>query len=256
MTSDSEGSAALARLLTEIGFGASRLTVLESLGGASERGRTTTAAGFNLTDIAALNTVAIEVQAAPGARVIAFGAGLDDALYEHDGQITKREVRAITLSSLSPLRGQLLWDIGAGSGSVAIEWMLAHPSMRAVAVEAREDRASRIRRNAAAFGVPPLEVIDGRAPEALHGLGTPDAIFIGGGASSPGVLDAAIAALRPRGRLVVNAVTLETEVELAARHTVLGGTLTRIAISRAEAVGGKTGWRTAMPVTQWVWVKP
>jgi precorrin-6Y C5,15-methyltransferase (decarboxylating) len=134
--------------------------------------------------------------------------------------------------------------------------MLAHPSMRAIAVEAREDRAARIRRNAGAFGVPGLEVVSGRAPEALYGRGMPDAVFIGGGASSPGVLDAAIAALRPRGRLVVNAVTLETEIELAARRTALGGTLARVAISRAEAVGGKTGWRTAMPVTQWVWVKP
>jgi precorrin-6B C5,15-methyltransferase / cobalt-precorrin-6B C5,C15-methyltransferase len=256
LTSDSDGPAALARLLTEIGFGLSRFTVLEALGGAHERVRTTTATGFDLTGIAALNTVAIEVEATPGARVIALSAGLDDALYEHDGQITKREIRAITLSSLAPLRGQLLWDIGAGSGSVAIEWMLAHSSMRAVAIEAREDCAARIRRNAAAFGVPRLEVVNGRAPEALQGLATPDAVFIGGGASVSGVLDAAIAALRPGGRLVINAVTLETEAELAARHTGLGGTLTRIALSRAEAIGGKTGWRTAMPVTQWVWVKP
>ena len=256
LTSDSGGPAALARLLTETGFGASCLTVLEALGGASERIRSTTAAGFNLMDIAPINTLAIEVQATIGARVIAFSAGLDDALYEHDGQITKREIRAITLSSLAPLRGELLWDIGAGSGSVAIEWMLADPSMRAVAIEPREDRAARIRRNAAAFGVPGLEVVEGRAPEVLQELPVPDAIFVGGGASTPGVLDAATAALRPGGQLVINAVTLETEVELAARHTVLGGTLTRIAISRAEALGGKTGWRAAMPVTQWVWVKP
>jgi precorrin-6Y C5,15-methyltransferase (decarboxylating) len=256
LTSDNDGPAALARLLTDAGFGASRLTVLESLGGASERVRATTAASFDLRDIAALNTVAIEVEGAPGARVIAFSAGLDDALYEHDGQITKREVRAITLSSLAPLRGELLWDIGAGSGSVAIEWMLAHPSMRAITIEAREDRAARIRRNAAAFGVPGLEVINGRAPEALQGLATPDVVFIGGGGSAPGVLDAAIAALRPGGRLVVNAVTLETEAELAARHATHCGTLTHIVISRAEAVGGKTGWRASMPVTQWVWVKP
>jgi len=256
LTSDSDGPAALARLLTEIGFGSSRLTTLEALGGANERVRTTTASGFDLAGIGALNTVAMEVDAAPGARIIAFSTGLDDALYEHDGQITKREIRCITLSSLAPLRGELLWDIGAGSGSVAIEWMLADPSMRAVAIEPREDRAARIRRNAAAFGVPGLEVVEGRAPEVLQELPVPDAIFVGGGASTPGVLDAATAALRTGGQLVINAVTLETEVELAARHTVLGGTLTRIAISRAEALGGKTGWRAAMPVTQWVWVKP
>jgi precorrin-6B C5,15-methyltransferase / cobalt-precorrin-6B C5,C15-methyltransferase len=256
LTSDSEGPTALARLLTELGFGASRLTVLEALGGTNERVRTTPAAGFDLSDIAALNTVAIDVEAAPDARVIAYSSGLDDALYEHDGQITKREIRAITLSSLAPLRGQLLWDIGAGSGSVAIEWMLAHPSMHAVAIEVRADRTARIRRNAAAFGVPGLEVIAGRAPEALQGLATPDAAFVGGGASTPGLLEAAIAALHSGGRLVVNAVTLETEAELVARHTTLGGTLTRISISRAEAVGGKTAWRTALPVTQWGWVKP
>jgi precorrin-6Y C5,15-methyltransferase (decarboxylating) len=256
LTSDSEGPATLARLLAEAGFGASRLTVLEALGGAKERVRATTAVGFDLKDIAALNTVAIEVEAAPAARVIAYSAGLDDKLYEHDGQITKREVRAITLSSLAPLRGELLWDIGAGSGSVAIEWMLSHPSMRAVAIEAREDRAARILRNAAAFGVPGLEVIERQAPDALRGLAQPDAIFIGGGASAPGVLDTAITALRPGGRLVVNAVTLETEALLVTRHAALAGTLARIEISRAEAMGGKTGWRPALPVTQWVWVKP
>jgi precorrin-6B C5,15-methyltransferase / cobalt-precorrin-6B C5,C15-methyltransferase len=162
----------------------------------------------------------------------------------------------VTLSSLAPLRGQLLWDIGAGSGSIAIEWLLAHPSLRAIAVEARADRAARIKRNAAAFGVPELEVVEGRAPEAVAGLATPDVVFVGGGASEPGVLDAAIASLKPGGRLVANAVTLETEAELIARHASLGGTLARIAISRADAVGGKTAWRAAMPVMQWVWVKP
>ena len=255
LTSDSDGPAALARLLAESGFGASRLTVLEALGGAHERVRDARAEGFAVTGIAALNTVAIEVEAGADARVIGFSAGLDDDLFEHDGQITKREIRAITLSSLAPTRGQVLWDIGAGSGSVAIEWMLADPSLRAIAIEARPDRAARICRNAAALGVPELEVIEGHAPDALAGLATPDAIFIGGGASAPGVLDAAIAALRPGGRLVANAVTLETEAELIARHRALGGELTRIAVSRAEAVGGKTGWRPAMPVTQLRWVK-
>ena len=256
LTSDSKGPEALARLLAETGFGQSKLTVLEALGGARERVRGTTAAGFDLGGVADLNTVAIEVVAAPDARIIAYTPGLADALFEHDGQITKREVRAVTLAALAPLKGELLWDIGAGSGSVAIEWMLADPSLRAIAVEARADRAARIRRNAAAFGVPGLEVVEGRAPEALAGLATPDAVFIGGGASEGGVIDAAISALRSGGRLAVNAVTLETEEELIARHAALGGTLTRIEISRAEPVGRKTGWRSAMPVTQWTWVKP
>jgi precorrin-6Y C5,15-methyltransferase (decarboxylating) len=256
LTSDSEGPRALARLLTESGFGESRLTVLEALGGARERIRKVTAAGFDLGGISDLNTVAIEVVAARDARVIAYTPGLADALFEHDGQITKREIRAVTLAALAPLKGEALWDIGAGAGSVAIEWMLADPSLRAIAIEARADRAARILRNAAAFGVPGLEVVEGRAPDALAGLATPDVVFIGGGASESGVLDAAIAALRSRGRLVVNAVTLATEKELIARHAALGGSLARIEIARAEPVGSKTGWRAAMPVTQWTWVKP
>jgi precorrin-6B C5,15-methyltransferase / cobalt-precorrin-6B C5,C15-methyltransferase len=254
LTSDGEGPAALARLLSEIGFGNSRLTVLEALGGPRENVRATTAADFDLGDVGPLNAVAIEVEASPGARVLARAPGLPDALFEHDGQITKREIRAITLAALSPRRGELLWDVGAGAGSVAIEWMLADPSMRAIAIEARSDRASRIRRNAAAFGVPGLDVIEGVAPAALAGLAQPDAIFIGGGATS--VLDPAVRALRPGGRLVVNAVTMETEALLMARRSALGGELSRIAITRAESIGGREGWRPALPVTQWVWVKP
>jgi precorrin-6B C5,15-methyltransferase / cobalt-precorrin-6B C5,C15-methyltransferase len=256
LTSDGEGPGALAKLLSEIGFGASQLTVLEALGGPRERIRTTRANEYSLGVAGPLNTVAIEVEASSGARVLARSSGLADHLFEHDGQITKREVRALTLSSLAPCRGTLLWDIGAGSGSVAIEWMLADPSMRAIAIEHRADRAARIRRNAAAFGVPGLEVMGGAAPAVLSGLATPDAVFVGGGASDTGVLDTAARALRPGGRLVVNAVTLETEALLLARHAALGGELIRIAISRADAVGQMTGWRPAMPVTQWLWVKP
>jgi precorrin-6Y C5,15-methyltransferase (decarboxylating) len=177
-------------------------------------------------------------------------------MFEHDGQITKREIRALTLSSLAPRRGELLWDVGAGAGSVAIEWMLADPSLRAIAIEARADRAARIRRNAGALGVPGLDVIEGEAPAALAKIPRPHAIFIGGGASDPGVLDKAVAALEPRGRLVVNAVTLETEALLIARHAELGGELIRIALARTDVVGSKTCWRPALPVTQWVWVKP
>ncbi len=255
LTSDGDGPAALAKLLAETGFGASCLTVLEALGGPRERIRATTAARFEFGTTDALNVVAIDVTAAPEARVLARTPGLADNLFEHDGQITKREVRTVTLSSLAPRRGELLWDIGAGSGSVAIEWLLADPTMRAAAIERRADRAARIRRNAAAFGVPGLDIIAGAAPAALSGLATPDAIFIGGGGDAA-VLDAAARALRPGGRLVANAVTLETETLLLARHAVLGGELIRIAVTRAEPVGGKTGWRAAMPVTQWIWCKP
>jgi precorrin-6Y C5,15-methyltransferase (decarboxylating) len=255
-TSDGGGPLALARLLAETGFGASRLTVLEALGGPRERSRTTTAAAYAFDAVDSLNTIAIEVEAAASARVIARAPGLADDLFEHDGQITKREVRAITLSSLAPRRGELLWDIGAGAGSVSIEWMLADTSMRAIAIEQRAERAARIRRNAAAFGVPGLEVVEDAAPAALAGLAPPDAIFLGGGASECGVLDTAIGALSSGGRLVINAVTLATEALLIERHAALGGELVRVAIARAGAVGEKSGWRSAMPVTQWVWTKP
>jgi len=256
LTSDGEGPAALAKLLAETGFGASRLTILEALGGPRERIRATTATGYDFGAVDALNTVAIEVEAGLAARVLARTPGLADDLFEHDGQITKREIRAVTLSSLAPRRGELLWDIGAGSGSVAIEWMLADPAMRAIAIERRADRAARIRRNAAAFGVPGLELVEDAAPAALASLPAPDAIFIGGGASAAGALDTAARALRSGGRLAVNAVTLETEALLLARHAAFGGELLRIGISRAAAIGGKIGWRAAMPVTQWVWTKP
>jgi len=256
LTSDSEGPAALARLLVESGFGASRLAVLEALGGPREQIRSTTAADFDLSSVDPLNTVAVEVVAAPGARVIARAPGLPDALFEHDGQITRREVRALTISSLAPRRGELLWDIGAGAGSIAIEWMLSDPSLQAIAIEARPDRAARIGRNAAALGVPGLAVVEGAAPGALDGHAPPDAVFVGGGASEPEVLDKAAAMLRSGGRLVVNAVTLETEALLLARHAAAGGELVRIGIARTDAIGGKRGWRPALPVTQWTWVKP
>jgi precorrin-6Y C5,15-methyltransferase (decarboxylating) len=255
LTSDGDGPRGLANLLTASGFGASRLTVLEALGGPRECIRARHAASFDLGAVDALNTVAIEVAAAPEARVLARSAGLADDLFEHDGQITKREIRAVTLSSLAPCRGELLWDIGAGSGSVAIEWMLADPMMRAIAVERRTDRAARIARNAAAFGVPGLEIVTGAAPDALSALPQPGAIFIGGGADGAGVLDAAIRALRPGGRLVVNAVTLETEALLLDLHRARGGELIRLAVARAEPLGTMTTWRAAMPLTQWVWVK-
>jgi precorrin-6Y C5,15-methyltransferase (decarboxylating) len=254
LTSDGDGPTELARLLSDAGFGESILTVLEALGGRRERITTATATAFDLGEIDALNVVAIVVKAGPDARVIARTPGLPDAMFEHDGQITKREIRALTLSSLAPRRGELLWDIGSGSGSIAIEWMLADPSLRAIAIERRHDRAARIRRNAAAFGVPGLEVAEGEAPAALEGLPAPDAVFVGGGGAAS--LDAALSRLRGRGRLVANAVTLETEAMLLVRYATLGGELTRLAVTRADAVGGKTGWRPALPITQWTWIKP
>jgi precorrin-6Y C5,15-methyltransferase (decarboxylating) len=255
LTSDEHGPAQLAALLTKAGFGISIVTVLEALGGPDETIRSQVAMGFALEAIKPLNICAISVVALPDARVLPLTPGLDDSLFEHDGQITKREIRALTLSALAPRRGEILWDIGAGSGSISIEWMLADPSLRATAIEADGERAARIARNMIACGVPDLRIIVDRAPGALEGLEPPHAIFIGGGGSDPGVLDAAIAALRPGGRLVANAVTLELEALLLAKHAALGGSLTRLSVDRADAVGSMTAWRPAMPIVQWVWVK-
>jgi precorrin-6Y C5,15-methyltransferase (decarboxylating) len=256
LTSDGKGPAALARLLAQTGFGPSRVTVLEALGGPRERVRSANAAQFDLHPIDDLNVVAIEVAGEPAARIIARAPGLSDGLFEHDGQITKREIRAVTLSALAPRRGELLWDIGAGAGSVAIEWMLADPSLRAIAIERQTERAARIRRNAASFGVPTLEVVEGTAPAALANLPRPSAVFIGGGASDRGMIEATAEALPRGGRLVVNAVTLATEQLLIERQGLLGGEFIRIAIARAGTLGSKTAWRPALPVTQWTWVKP
>lgn len=256
LTSNGDGPAEVARLLTDTGFGPSRLHVLESLGGPREKVRDAVAEGFALPDVDALNVLAVEVVAGPGARVLPRAAGLADDLFEHDGQITKREVRALTLSALAPRRGEVLWDIGAGSGSVGIEWLLADPSLTAIAIEHHPERASRILRNALSFGVPHLRLVEGKAPDALAGLPTPDAVFIGGGATVPGVVEAAIGALRPGGRLVVNAVTLETEALVLGRYAELGGTLTHIAIGRAAPLASMTAWRQAIPIVQWTWTKP
>lgn len=256
LTSDADGPTAIAKLLTDLGFGATRLTVLEALGGPNERLRMTHADAFDLQEMNPLNVLALEIDSARDARILPLTPGMADDLFEHDGQITKREIRAVTLAALAPRRGELLWDIGAGSGSISIEWMLAHPSMRAIAIETAPERAARIRRNASACGVPGLAVVEGRAPDALAGLETPDAIFIGGGGSEPGVMEAAIAALPSGGRLVANAVTLEMEALLLEHQAARGGELTRISVSRASPVGSMQGWRPAMPVMQWSWVKP
>ena len=246
----------LSELLTTHRMGKSRMTVLEAMGGARERIRHATASNFDIEEIQPLNTIAIEMVAEPEAIIIPLAPGLDDDFFEHDGQLTKREVRAVTLSALQPLQGQLLWDIGLGAGSVAIEWLLRHPSLRAIGIEARSDRAGRAARNAAALGVPELEIVQGRAPEALAGLTRPDAVFIGGGMMDDGVFDAAWSALKSGGRLVANAVSLETEARLAGYFQHFGGDLVRLQVARADRVGAMSGWRPAMPVTQWRVRKP
>jgi precorrin-6B C5,15-methyltransferase / cobalt-precorrin-6B C5,C15-methyltransferase len=246
---DGSTPAQLAKLLGERGLGASTLTVLERMGGPSERRRTATANRFDIDGIDSLNTIALEVVAGADARIAPLAPGLDDALFENDGQLTKREVRAVVLSSLAPRHGELLWDIGLGAGSIAIEWLLCHPSLRAIGIEERPERATRAARNAAALGATDLQIVTGRAPDALMGLPAPDATFIGGGLSD-GVLESAWGALKPGGRLVANAVTIEGEQQLSAALLRFRGELVRIEIARAELVGALHGWRAAMPVTQ------
>jgi precorrin-6B C5,15-methyltransferase / cobalt-precorrin-6B C5,C15-methyltransferase len=253
---DDATPAKLAALLTKRGMGRSRLAVLEAMGGPRERIRATEAQDFALENVAALNTIALEVVVDPGARLLPRAAGLPDDWFEHDGQITKREIRAITLSQLAPRRGELLWDVGSGSGSVAIEWMLADSANQAVAIERRHDRAERIARNALSLGVPALSVVAAEAPRAFADLAPPDAIFIGGGASAPDMIEHACDALRPGGRLVVNAVTLETQAACVGWRARFGGELARIAIAHAEPLGRYSGWRPSAPIVQWRLVKP
>jgi precorrin-6Y C5,15-methyltransferase (decarboxylating) len=252
---DGATPAKLAELLDAYRMGPSKITVLEAMGGPRERIRHATASNFAIDEIAPLNTIAIEVIAEPEAAIVGLASGLDDAFFEHDGQLTKREIRAVTLSSLEPRHGELLWDVGLGAGSIAIEWLLRHPSLSAIGIEARSDRADRAARNAAALGVP-LEIVQGSAPQALAGLARPDAVFVGGGMMDDGVFEAAWAALKPGGRLVANAVSLETESRLADYFRRLGGDLVRLQIARADKVGSMFGWRPAMPVTQWRVRKP
>jgi len=255
LTSDGTGPADLARLLVDTGFGDSTLTVLEALGGPNERVTTHRADAIS-GRFADLNVVAITVEADAAARILGLAPGRFEDLFEHDHQITKAWARALTIAALAPRAGELLWDIGAGSGSVSIEWLLSGRDLRAIAIEADPERAARVSRNAERFGVPHLSVVHGLAPQALDGLAQPDAIFVGGGGSEPGVMPAAIAALKPGGRLVASAVTLEMEAVLLDHHARLGGTLERFTRAAAEPVGRMTGWRPAMPLTQWRWVKP
>lgn len=256
LSADAGTPAAVAALLTSHGFGPSRLRVLEQLGGAGERHVDGIAAEWAYPPGDRLNVIAIACRASADALRLGTVPGLPDEAYEHDGQLTKRHIRAATLGALAPAPGELLWDVGGGSGSIAIEWLRAHPSCRAVSVERDPVRAERITRNADRLGVPALQVVTGPAPASLAGLEAPDAVFIGGGLTAPGLLDACWEALRPGGRLVANTVTLESEALLAERHKADGGELVRLAVAHAVPVGGFTGWRQAMPVTQWSVTKP
>ncbi|WP_179378916.1 precorrin-6y C5,15-methyltransferase (decarboxylating) subunit CbiE [Jannaschia marina] len=253
LTTGADTPEKIAAFLTARGFGKSRMTVLANMGGPDEARFDGVAESWDHT-VPAFNTLAVECIAAPDAALLPRVPGLDDALFRSDGTMTKREVRAATLAKLMPMRGALLWDIGTGSGSVAIEWIRAARSARAIGIEPRADRRAMAAENALALGAPRLDLREGEVPAALDGLPPPDAVFIGGGLSEA-VFDHAYAALKPLGRLVANAVTLETEALLIALHRKHGGDLARLSVDRAEPVGRYHGWRPAMTVTQWSLVK-
>ncbi len=251
LSSDEKTPAAVAELLTARGYGPSRFVVLGNLGSAHETIHDSTAARFP-GDAPRLNIVALHLN---GPLITGWAPGLPDDAFEHDGQLTKRDLRAAALARLLPAPGQLLWDVGAGAGSVGIEWMRAHPTCRTVAVEADPQRAERIARNARSLGVPALQVVCGTAPDSLSDLATPDAVFIGGGASRPGVVQRCLDALPGGGRIVAHGVTVETEAVLVAAYGEHGGELTRIHVEHAAPVGSFTGWTPARAVTQWAFTK-
>ncbi len=246
----------VAELLTQRGFGRSKITILEHMGGIQERQTEATANTWDIQNLSDLNTLAIVCRADPGTVPLSRTVGLPDDAYHHDGQLTKREVRSITLSTLAPLPGELLWDVGAGCGSIAIEWLRSHSRCRAIAIERHPTRLQYIADNASALGVPHLKIVAGDAPTVLQDLPQPDAIFIGGGATADRLLELCWSALRPGGRLVVNAVTIESEQIVLQSQRLYGGDLIRIGIQRADAIGSFLGWKPLIPVTQWKSVKP
>jgi len=245
--------AAVAAWLTERGFGDSRMIALAHMGGPREARFEARARDWHAA-VPDFHTLAVECIAGPDA-VWHPRTGLPDDAFEHDGKLTKREVRGLALAKLAPHPGALLWDVGAGCGSVGVEWLRAEPHTRAVALEPRPERRAMTARNAAALGVPDLDIRDGTAPEALAGLPAPDAVFLGGGIAEHTVA-VCQAALKPGGRLVAHAVTLESEALLLSAYARHGGELVRLAVARAEPVGPYSGWRPSMPVTQWAWRKP
>ncbi|KWE48146.1 precorrin-6Y C5,15-methyltransferase [Burkholderia ubonensis] len=256
LSADGRTPAVVAAELSARGFGPTRISVFEHLGGPLERRIEALAHDWAVDETAALNLVALDCRAAPDAPRHALTPGLPDDAYRHDGQLTKRDMRALTLARLAPAPDELLWDVGAGCGSIGIEWMRAHPSCRAIAIESHAERQRYIEHNRDALGVPGLQLVAGRAPDALAGLAAPDAIFIGGGATVPGVLDACWSALKPGGRLVANAVTLQGEIALAAWRDAHGGTLTRVSLAHAQPLGRFDTWRQPLPVTLYDVCKP
>lgn len=238
----------LADYLRMQGFGTSALTVMQALGGPAQA--VTRAQADTLPDRDFGHPLCVAIHVAGDGASLPLASGRNDTWFDHDGQITKRPIRALTLSALAPRAGQHLWDIGGGSGSVAIEWLMSDSSLRATSIEPRPDRAERIAANAARLGMDRLNVVTGHAPAVLRDLDRPDAVFIGGGLSDP-LLDWLGTHLPPGTRIVANAVTLESEAMLTQTHARLGGDLLRIEMAVATPIGSRRGWKASYPITQW-----
>lgn len=257
LSNDGDTPVEVAKMLTQCGFPAAKLTVLEHMGGRSERRVDGIAGIWHHPRCADLNVLAVDCSdPIQPARFFSSLAGLPDEVFENDGQLTKRDIRAVTLARLAPLPGQLLWDVGAGCGSIGIEWMRVHPACRALAIEADGNRQELILRNSRALGVPDLKLVRGEAPAALAGLEAPDAVFIGGGVTSDGVLQTCWENLKPGGRLVANAVTIQSEMALVRWREAHGGELTKLGVSHAQPLGSFDAWRAALPVTVYSVQKP
>jgi len=254
LTKDKTSPETVASLLTQHGFGKSHMTVLAAMGGAREKRFDGLAESWE-HEVPDFHTLAIECVADKDAKWHSRAGGLPDAAFVHDGQMTKRIVRSTTLSALAPYPDALLWDVGAGCGSIAVEWMRASRGARAIAIEPNDKRLAMIRENAINLGVEKIEIIEGKAPQILEGLAQPDAIFIGGGLTSDETFEQCWKALRDGGRLVANAVTVESEAKLFELYEKHGGELSRITVQQAEPVGRFKGWKPFMPVTQWMVVK-
>jgi precorrin-6Y C5,15-methyltransferase (decarboxylating) len=256
LTADASTIAEVARRLVVRGYGPSEITVLENMGGPRENSIRFRAEDFHERSFADLNTLAIRCRPTPGAALLPRIPGLPDDAFIHDGQLTKREVRAATLAALGPYPDAVLWDVGAGCGSIAIEWMRAVRGAQAIAFEHETTRLRMIGENADRLGTPRLKVIAGEAPQSLAGQDAPDAVFIGGGMRVPGVFETSWAALKSQGRMVANVVTLEGELHLVDLQEKHGGDLVRLDISYMTHIGPLRALKPRMAVLQWRAVKP
>jgi precorrin-6B C5,15-methyltransferase / cobalt-precorrin-6B C5,C15-methyltransferase len=256
LTEDGSSVAEACRRLVARGFENSEVTVLENLGGPNQKVTSFLANTMPKQSWSPLNTLAIHCIPSSTAKVWSRLAGLPDDAFVHDGQITKREVRAATLAALNPSPDQTLWDIGAGCGSVAIEWCRSTRGCQAFAIEPDKDRQQMITQNADQLGAARLFIFNGKAPEAYAGLPKPDAIFIGGGISDEGVFEGAWVALRSGGHLVANTVTLEGDRQLITLQENYGGDLVRMDVSTLTNVGDLRALRPRMSVLQWRVQKP